>query len=77
MSQPTLTQRAHGTVRTFDLSRGYGYIAVEGHDDVFVHYSNIEGEGLRALSEGEQVSFLIEEGPVGPQATRVVRQAQV
>ena len=75
MSQPTLTQRARGIVRSFDLSRGYGYIAVDGRDDIFVHYSNIEGQGLRALSQGEQVSFLIEEGPVGTQATRVVRQA--
>ena len=74
MSQPTLTQRARGIVRNFYLSKGYGYIAVDGRDDIFVHYSNIEGEGLRALSQGEQVSFLIEEGPVGTQATRVVRQ---
>jgi CspA family cold shock protein len=73
MVKPTLTQRAQGTVRSFDLSKGYGYIAVEGRDDVFVHYLNIEGKGLRALTQGEQVSFLIEESEIGPQALHVIR----
>lgn len=73
MVKTTLTQRTQGTVRTFDLSKGYGYITVEGRDDIFVHYSNIEGEGLRALRQGERVSFLIEESEIGPQALRVVR----
>ena len=68
-----LTQRARGTVRSFDLSKGYGYITVEGHNDIFVHYSNIEGQGLRALTQGEEVSFLIEESDRGPQAVRVSR----
>ena len=72
MSQLPLTQRVHGVVRSFDLSKGYGYITVEGvSDDVFFHYSNIEGEGLRMLSQGEEVSFFIEKNANGQQATRV------
>jgi CspA family cold shock protein len=73
MNRPTLTQRANGTVRSFDLSKGYGYIAIEGREDILVHYMNIEGEGLRMLSQGDQVSFLIEDNPAGPRAVRVTR----
>lgn len=73
MDRPTLTQRVRGTVRSFDLSKGYGYIAAEGHEDILVHYMNIEGEGPKKLSQGDQVSFFIEENGAGPRAVRVVR----
>jgi CspA family cold shock protein len=73
MVKPTLTQRTHGIVSSFDLSKGYGYISVEGRGEVFVHYSNIDGEGLPALTRGERVSFLIEESEIGSQALKVIR----
>lgn len=63
-----------GTVKWFNSSKGYGFIQSEEiPDDVFVHYSVIEGEGYKSLNEGESVEFEVTEGPKGPQATRVVR----
>lgn len=61
-----------GTVKWFNDSKGYGFIAQDGGDDVFVHYSSISGEGYRSLAEGSRVEFEIEQSPKGPRATNVV-----
>ncbi len=68
-----MTDRIVGTVKWFNAAKGYGFIAREGGKDVFVHYSAIQGEGYRNLSEGEQVEFSIEDSPKGPQAVNVVK----
>jgi len=61
-----------GTVKWFNESKGFGFIAPsEGGDDVFVHYSAIQGSGFRTLAEGQKVSFDVERGPKGLQATQV------
>jgi cold shock protein len=64
-----------GVVKWFSRSKGYGFISPEGEGekDVFVHYSNIEGEGFRNLDAGDRVSFIIEDSPKGPQAVKVTR----
>ena len=62
-----------GFVKWFDTKKGYGFIEQPGGDDVFVHYSGIEGDGFRSLRAGEEVEFEVSQGPKGPQATRVVR----
>ncbi len=61
-----------GTVKWFNNAKGYGFIApAGGGDDVFVHYSAVNTEGFRTLSEGQQVSFEVERGPKGLQAVAV------
>jgi len=60
-----------GKVKWFDDAKGYGFIEVEGHRDVFVHYSAIQKEGFRSLSEGQVVRFELVEGSKGPQAANV------
>lgn len=62
-----------GSVKWFNAEKGFGFIEVEGGDDVFVHFSAIQGEGFKTLEEGQTVSFDIEEGNRGPQATNVVK----
>lgn len=62
-----------GTVKWFSDKKGYGFITRDGEDDVFVHYSSIQGEGFRTLREGEKVSFEILAGERGPKAANVVR----
>ncbi|WP_405103482.1 cold-shock protein [Oceanobacillus sp. FSL H7-0719] len=62
-----------GSVKWFNADKGFGFIEVEGGDDVFVHFSAIQGEGFKTLEEGQSVSFDIEEGNRGPQATNVVK----
>ncbi len=63
----------NGKVKWFNNEKGYGFIEVENGDDVFVHYSAIQGEGYKALEEGQEVSFEIVEGNRGPQAANVVK----
>ncbi|REJ04887.1 cold-shock protein, partial [Halobacillus trueperi] len=60
-----------GNVKWFNESKGFGFIEVEGQDDVFVHFSAIQGEGFKTLEENETVSFEIVEGNRGPQAANV------
>ena len=63
---------ASGTVKWFNESKGFGFIAPDdGSRDVFVHYSGIAGDGFRTLAEGQAVTFEVENGPKGPQATQV------
>ncbi|MBX6353977.1 MAG: cold-shock protein [Thermoflavifilum sp.] len=62
-----------GTVKWFNSEKGYGFIQVEGGNDVFVHYTAILGEGFRTLEEGQRVQFDIVEGQRGPQAANVVK----
>ena len=62
-----------GTVKWFNSEKGFGFIEVEGENDVFVHFSAIQGEGFKTLDEGQKVEFEVEEGNRGPQATNVVK----
>ena len=63
---------ANGTVKWFNDSRGYGFIApADGSEDVFVHFSAIEGGGFRTLAEGQEVAYDTEQGPKGAQAKNV------
>ncbi len=68
-----MENRVTGTVKWFNASKGYGFIAREGGKDVFVHYSAIQMDGYRALSEGDHVEFTIEDGAKGPQAVQVTK----
>jgi CspA family cold shock protein len=62
-----------GTVKWFNESKGFGFIAQDsGGDDVFVHFSSIKGSGFKTLTEGQKVSFDVEQGAKGPKATNVV-----
>ncbi|WP_243292671.1 cold-shock protein [Bacillus sp. FJAT-47783] len=61
-----------GKVKWFNSEKGFGFIEVEGGSDVFVHFSAIQGEGFKTLEEGQTVTFNIEEGQRGPQATNVI-----
>ena len=63
-----------GIVKWFNDRKGYGFIQRENGQDVFVHHSNILGEGFKTLVEGEQVSFDVEQAERGPQAVNVTRQ---
>ncbi|MEJ2344009.1 MAG: cold-shock protein [Gammaproteobacteria bacterium] len=62
-----------GTVKWFNESKGFGFISQDqGGDDVFVHFSAIQGGGFKTLAEGQKVTFNVENGPKGPQASNVV-----
>ena len=62
-----------GKVKWFNAEKGYGFISQESGDDVFVHFSVIQGKGFKTLEEGQSVSFEIEEGPRGKQASNVTK----
>ena len=64
---------ATGTVKWFNNSKGYGFITPDGETkDVFVHHSQIAGEGYKSLNEGQKVEFEVREGAKGPEATNVL-----
>ena len=62
-----------GTVKWFSDQKGYGFISPEEGDDVFVHHSEIQGDGYKSLAEGQKVEFEITDGPKGDQAQNVVK----
>ena len=66
-----MTEREQGTVKWFNADKGFGFIEREEGDDVFVHYSAIQGDGYRNLDEGQRVEFDVEQGPKGLQAANV------
>ena len=62
-----------GTVKWFNAEKGYGFITVEDGDDVFAHFSAIQGEGFKTLNEGQQVEFDVVQSDRGPQAANIVK----
>ena len=64
---------ATGVVKWFSPKKGYGFITMEDGQEVFVHYSAIDGNGFRSLDQGEEVQFEVAQGPKGLQASKVMR----
>jgi cold shock protein len=64
---------SRGTVKWFNDSKGFGFIAQEDGDDVFVHHTSIVGNGFKSLTEGQAVTFDVEKTPKGPRAINVVK----
>ncbi|MCL2190353.1 MAG: cold-shock protein [Defluviitaleaceae bacterium] len=62
-----------GTVKWFNAEKGYGFISIQGEDDVFVHFSAIQTDGFKTLEEGQEVQFEVVQGAKGPQASNVTR----
>lgn len=62
-----------GIVKWFNAEKGFGFISVDGENDVFVHFSAIQGDGFKTLEEGQSVEFEVVEGAKGPQADNVVK----
>jgi cold shock protein len=62
-----------GKVKWFNNEKGFGFIEVEGGEDIFVHFSAITGDGFKSLEEGQEVSFEVTEGNRGPQASNVAK----
>jgi cold shock protein len=67
-----MSERILGTVKWFNGEKGYGFLAQENGPDVFVHFTAIQGEGYRSLTEGQKVEFSVEKGPKGLQAANVI-----
>lgn len=70
--ETAMSERVQGTVKWFNANKGYGFIAREGGEDVFVHHSEIQSTGYRSLHENQRVEFTIKHGPKGLQASNVV-----
>jgi cold shock protein len=66
-----MSNRVRGQVKWFNAGKGYGFLSVQGQKDVFCHFSAIQTEGYKTLSENDQVEFEITQGPKGPQASNV------
>ena len=64
---------AKGVVKWFNDKKGFGFIEQENGEDVFVHFSSIQGDGFKTLAEGQQVSFEVAQGAKGPRATNVTK----
>ena len=67
-----MSEKEQGTVKWFNGSKGYGFIARDTGEDVFVHYSAILADGYRTLEEGQRVEFVVMQGEKGPQASEVI-----
>lgn len=67
-----MSQTVNGTVKWFNESKGFGFIAQESGPDVFAHFSAIQGSGFKTLMEGQRVEFTITKGQKGPQAENIV-----
>ncbi len=67
-----MAERVLGTVKWFNSEKGYGFLAQDNGPDVFVHFTAIQSDGYRTLTEGQKVEFSIEKGPKGLQAANVV-----
>lgn len=67
-----MAERVQGTVKWFSNEKGYGFIAQPGGEDIFVHYSAIQGTGYRTLNEGDRVEFEVTQGQKGKQASDVM-----
>ncbi|MEK6256174.1 MAG: cold shock domain-containing protein [Chloroflexota bacterium] len=67
-----MSDKEQGTVKWFNGSKGYGFLERDNGEDVFVHYSAIQGDGFRSLDEGARVEFNVTQGDKGPQAEDVV-----
>ena len=67
-----MSEKATGTVKWFNESKGFGFIEREDGPDVFVHFSAIKGDGFRTLADGQKVQFDVTDGQKGPQAENVV-----
>lgn len=70
-SEKKASEMATGTVKFFSAQKGYGFISRDDGEDVFVHFSNIEGSGYRSLEEGQQVEFDVGQGRKGDEALKV------
>jgi len=68
-----ISNMKNGVVKWFNAEKGFGFISVEGEDDVFVHFSAIMSEGYKTLEEGQEVQFEVVDGAKGPQAANVSR----
>ncbi|NMB61206.1 MAG: cold-shock protein [Chloroflexi bacterium] len=67
-----MSEKEQGTVKWFNGSKGYGFIERDSGEDVFVHYTSIQQDGYRTLTEGQRVEFVVTQGDKGPQAQEVV-----
>tara|TARA_B100001750_G_C14953445_1_gene324705 strand:- start:270 stop:485 length:216 start_codon:yes stop_codon:yes gene_type:complete len=68
-----MSQKVSGKVKWFDAKKGYGFIEVEGKDDIFVHFSEIQAEGYKSLIDGDMVEFEIDDGDKGVRAKSVTK----